>query len=166
MAEFNLTQSLLMDALDFNPETGVFVWKKPTSNRVRAGRVAGRVTVIGYVAIGIYGKLYSAHRLAWLWVYGEWPKNELDHIDHNRQNNAINNLRNVTRSQNNENRITAQSNNIVGLLGVSFLKDTRKYQARIQINGKQKKIGYFPTAEEAHAAYVKEKRANHATCTI
>ena len=161
-----LTQEHLKELLDYNSDTGVFVWNKPSSNRVRIGSIAGSINSYGYRTIRIDGKQYMAHRLAWMYMNGDFPYCQIDHIDHNRENNRIANLRDVSRSSNLENQIKPKSNNSTGYLGVSFYKERKKFAAQIQIKGKKKLIGYFENAQDAHDAYVAKKRAHHLTCTI
>lgn len=102
-----------------------------------------------------------AHRLAWLYMTGEWPRQEIDHIDGDRANNKWLNLRDVDHATNMQNRRVAQSNNVGGFLGVS----RRAESIHIAYVG-TKYIGSFRTPEEAHAAYVQRKRAAHDGCTI
>ena len=155
----------LRKSLDYNPETGEFRWKI-AAGRVRAGSLAGCVQPNGRLYIRFQGKRYQAHRLAWLLTHGEWPDEMIDHLDGNPLNNRISNLRDVSRSVNNQNQRKAQSRNSTGFLGVSFHKRTGKFQAQITLNGKDKHLGYFPTAELAHAAYLAAKREIHEGCTI
>lgn len=164
-----ITQSRLKEVLDYNPETGMFVWKLSRGRNARLGENAGSMRCDGYIAIKIDGKSYKAHRLAWLFIYGYLPKNDTDHRDHDRSNNRINNLRDVTRSENQENQIKARTNNVsTRLLGVYFRDDysINKYVAKIRISGKLTPLGCFSTAESAHAAYVAAKRIHHGTCTL
>lgn len=105
-----------------------------------------------------------AHRLAWLYIYGKWPQNELDHLDGNRANNKIANLRDAGDVLNSQNRRSPNKNNGVGLLGVS--RHGLRFKAMIGVNWKIKYLGIFDTKEEAHAVYVKAKRKLHAGCTI
>ena len=111
--------------------------------------------------------MYLAHRLAWLYVYGVWPVGQVDHINHNRADNMIKNIRDTTSFGNQQNQIKANvRNKSTGLLGTSFHKGTGKYQAKIVCNGKQIYIGIFETAKEAHKAYLKTKRKLHTTNTL
>ena len=156
----------LRDALNYNPETGEFTWEI-SAGRVRAGSLAGCVDKSrGRLCVNFQGKLYLAHRLAWLLAYGKWPDEMIDHIDGNPLNNRISNLRDVSQSLNQQNQRKASANNSTGFLGVSFHKQTAKFQARIALNGKLKHLGLFPTAELAHAAYLAVKREIHEGCTI
>lgn len=174
-----LTAQFVRSILDYDPETGVFTWKmRPVSmfkdgkqsaeqnakkwNTRFAGKTAG--VKIGpkakpYIAITINRTKYRAHRLAWLIVYGEWPPEgyHIDHINGAGLDNRIANLRLATRSQNMANR-GAQRNGASGFKGVSWNKQKLRWEAYICINNKQRHLGYFDIAEEAHAAYVAAAR--------
>ena len=155
-----ITQSSLQELLDYDPETGVFVWKVGS----RRGKVAGFVQSGGYIQICIEGKNYYAHRLAWLYAHGESVPTLLDHMDGDRSNNRVANLRPSSFRQNGENQRAARSDNSTGLLGVS--KKRGKWRAAIKVDGKTRHIGTFDTPEAAHAAYVLNKRRLHEGCTI
>lgn len=148
----NITASYVRQILDYDPETGIFVWRVKRNNRIPAGSVAGRDNGLGYIRIGINGRNYKAHRLAWLITYGQWPSKHIDHIDGNRANNMISNLREASVSQNSMNRKLSIINTS-GYKGVYWHTQVYKWQARIMIHGKAKHLGLFDTAEEAHAAY-------------
>lgn len=150
-----LTQSRLKELLDYDPETGVF-----TQNGVRLGSNKG---CNGYVRITIGRKSYRAHRLAFFWMNGAWPKLDVDHINGVRDDNRWRNLREVTRHENCCNIGGAKSNNKSGFLGVSLKKSTGRFQAQIYKAGKYVHLGYHPTAEAAHAAYLKAKDELHPT---
>jgi len=131
------------------------------------GSIAGHIRKDGYLHIKIDGKSYLAHRLAWLYVHGVWPTEDIDHRFHNTLDNRIGELRDVSNHENMQNRIKANNNNIsTGLLGATFHKATGKYSAEITFDGKRKYLGLFASAEEAHAAYLSAKRIHHSTCTI
>jgi hypothetical protein len=106
----------------------------------------------GYIVVKADGRSYKAHRVAWLLAKGAWPEKMLDHIDGNRGNNRMSNLREVTRSQNQYNR-KVMGYALSGLKGASYNARDRKWQATIRIDGKSKNLGYFDTAEAAHLAY-------------
>jgi hypothetical protein len=146
-----LTQARLKQILSYQPESGIFRWKQKVARRVRVGDRAGNSHHSGYVFISIGGRLYAAHRLAWFYVYGEWPKGDVDHKNTIRSHNWIDNLRLATRSQNVANgRLRAI--NTVGLKGVS--RNQTKWMARIRKDDQLIFIGNFDSPEEAHAAYV------------
>lgn len=162
-----LTQSRLREVLEYQPETGIFI--RISGYQKRIGKVAGRVhPKRGYREIHIDGKLYYAHRLAWLYMTGEWPKDEVDHKNHIRDDNKWSNLRDVTASVNQQNRIACQKNSKSGFLGVKKHErcKSRPWQAQIKSNGKILSLGYFSTPEEAHEAYINAKRIYHSGCII
>lgn len=153
-----LTVERLRQALDYDRETGVFSWALPRIG-MRAGTIAGSPHPGGYVAIRLDGRTYLAHRLAWLWVYGEWPALEIDHIDGDRANNAISNLRDVPRYMNSQNKKQANRDSKTGYLGVCRIP--KGWKAQIGANGVHHNLGTYPTPEEAHEAYLAAKRALH-----
>ena len=151
----------LLSELDYDPETGIFTWK--SSNRFRVkGADAGSKSERGYISIGIRGKIYKAHRLAWLFVHGVWPTGQIDHIDRDKSNNRIANLRDVGQSINQENRIDPRADNELGVVGVSLWSDGRPgFKAQIKVRGKVLYLGTFQTVEEANAAYIEAKKNQH-----
>ena len=160
--------------LSYDPETGVFRWLSDRKSgahgsitHAHAGDVAGSI-VHGYVIIGIGKTLYRAHRLAWLYMTGEWPSLDIDHIDTCRANNAFANLRLATRTMNAENNRRARKNSSSGLAGVYHVprSPAKPWKAQIRSDGKQHYLGCFATCEEAHAAFVAAKRQLHKGCTI
>ena len=140
----------LKSVLRYEPETGLFFWRKTLGSKGVAGSEAGTDSH-GYLAIRIDKKLYLAHRLAWFYVNCEWPS-ILDHKDRDRRNNRITNLRLATHSENKANR-SAPSNNSSGIKGVSFNKQMRKWQASICKQYKQNHLGFFSSKEGAAEAY-------------
>lgn len=151
----------LRSLLDYDPETGKFTWRVRTSNRVDVGRGAGcREARDGYIYIRLDDTLYKAHRLAWLYVHGEWPIGALDHINGIPGDNRIVNLRAASPSQNSCNQ-RRQSNNSSGFKGVSWYKRDGKWKAHITYRGKGFHLGYFDTAEEAYAAYCAKAKELH-----
>lgn len=148
-------QERLKELLSYDPLTGVFLWKVDRSN-IKRGTLAGRYDKAGYIRIGIDGREYRAHRLAWLYMTGEWPEIFLDHRDMDKNNNAWSNLRLATKSQNAAN-IGPLKSNTSGIKGVSFhsggAKGGKPWQANITKNGKAMGLGIFATKEEARAAY-------------
>jgi len=145
--------------LEYRPETGVFVWRDGQA----AGCIAGTLDS-GYLKIRYLGRQYRAHRLAWLFTYGEWPRGDIDHINGVRSDNRIANLRVVSKSENMENIRVTTTRNRSGFLGV-YRKGGR-FRADITVKKKTVHLGYFVTAEEAHAAYVEAKRRLHGGCTL
>ena len=140
--------------LRYDRDTGDFFWLVKRGSRGIAGRKAGSIDGKRYIRIRIDGVDYRAHRLAWLLEYGEWPTDQLDHIDLDRKNNAILNLRQANNSLNNFNRET-QSNNTSGVTGVRFDRFRSKWKAEIKKDGKMKYLGRFATKEEAAAVRAK-----------
>lgn len=153
------------ELLDYDALTGVFVWRVHRNNNARRGDVAGTLN-LGYVVIAVDDKLYRAHRLAWLWAHGAWPAGHIDHIDGNRANNALANLRDVSRNVNQQNRKNAKHNSTSGLLGVSWCAPSRKWRAQIGVAGARMYLGRFATKEEAHARYLEAKRELHEGNTL
>ena len=147
-----LTAEYLRSVLHYDPETGTFTWKVSTGPRVRPGEVAGVApNNKGYFHIQIHNRTYKLHRLAWLYVYGEWPKLDTDHINRDRADNRIANLRDISHKQNGQNRKSSR-NNTSGHAGVSWYKQTSKWKAKICHNYRSISLGYFATIEEAVAA--------------
>ena len=161
-----ITASRLKELIEYCPNTGLMIWKKDNSNpnRIKAGSFVGTVTKKGYVNVQIDKKMYKAHRLAWLYVYGEMPSKQIDHINGVRSDNRISNLREANNLQNSHNRRKPNNVSTTGFLGVVKKKD--RFQSRINVNGKRFHLGCFDTAEEAYAAYVSAKRIYHEFCTI
>ena len=147
----DLTQARLKELLSYDPDTGIFVWIKSTDKRISIGAVAGIVNNRGYRRIKIDGKHRRAHRLAWLYVHGVWPDGELDHMNRDKLDNRISNLRIATRSENLQNT-NIRKNNTSGVKGVWLNKVRRKWVASVHINRKYKHLGHFNTIEEATAA--------------
>lgn len=148
-----LTQKELRKALNYDPLTGLFTWASPRKS-VNVGEVAGDFSG-RYVRIKFQQKSYPASCLAWLWMTGAWPDNEVDHFDTNKHNNRWGNLREATRTQNSYNARPMRGKKYSSLKGVSFVKGRKKgWVAHIRTGGKHSKfIGFYATAEEAHAAY-------------
>lgn len=161
-----ITQELLKENLSYDKESGIFCRIKANTNAVKIGSVAGSMHSDGYMYICVNSKSNSAHRLAWLYVYGEFPKDEIDHINGIKTDNRICNLRPSTRKENMQNLRNANKNNSTGFLGVSFDKRANKFTAQIHINGKQKKLGTFNNPEDAHNCYLIEKTKIHPFSTI
>ena len=151
-------------ALNYDPLTGVFVWKNHKRRPDLVGHRAGSPTSTGYWAIAIFNQKRLAHRLAWLWMTGEWPINHIDHIDGNKQNNSFANLREVSRFGNLQNMRLPTKANKSGFLGVSAHQG--KWRVQIMAHGKLIRESGFDTPEIAHQRYLQLKRLHHGTCTI
>lgn len=145
-----ITQERLKELLNYNPETGLFTWLGKKSSQ-RLGRVAGTPNTDGYTSICVDYRLYLAHRLAFLYMTGEWPKQQVDHINHSESDNRWCNLRDVSQSVNKRNSRGLQKNNKSGFRGV--YKRGEKYRACTNLGGKTLNIGTFHSAEEAYKAY-------------
>lgn len=155
-----LAQKQLKELLWYNPYTGLFFWNAHKEGGAKAGDVAGWIDSHGYRHIHVNGKTYYAHRLAWLYIKGVWPKDRIDHKNRVKHDNRFDNLREATQSQNAANS-TKQKNNTSGYKGVSFRKDTPKYVAQIESNGKHKNLGSFDCPKEAYAAYCQAAKELH-----
>lgn len=159
-----LTADRLRDVINYDPITGVFTWRARVSSTIYAGDPAGSLSSRGYLRITVDKIEYRANRLAWLYMHGSWPEFEVDHIDGDRANNRIVNLRDATRAINSQNQRRAQSHNKCGVLGVSAKRN--RWEARITYGGIKRYIGTFETQELAHEAYLEAKRRFHPGCTI
>lgn len=162
----DLLPSQLRELLRYNPKTGHLFWKGSPARCVKAGSLAGNIQRSnGYRYICVGGRSIRAHRIAWAIFYGAWPADTIDHINGIRDDNRIENLRNVTRTENAQNERKARvSNKSTGLLGAYRVGN--KFRAIIHVDGKPKDLGRFDSAEDAHTAYLLAKRRFHAGCTI
>lgn len=158
MAKVDLTAQKLRDALDYNPETGIFTWRSKIAHKVVVGKIAG-CNSRGYISIRVYGRMYAAHRLAWLYVHGEWPTMWIDHINGAKSDNRIANLRDSNATDNGLNSHRPRSHNSASpYLGVTKPKKYKRWLAKITIQGKRQMLGCYDTAEEARDAYLDAKR--------
>lgn len=146
-----LSVERLRELLAYDPGTGLFTWLV-SRGPAKAGALAGSLSPIGYFQIRIDQTLYYVHRLAWLYMTGEWPKDQIDHADGNKTNNRFANLREATQSENSANT-GLRPHNTSGFKGAYWIAERQKWLASIKIEGRTKFLGYFLTAEEAHAAY-------------
>jgi hypothetical protein len=140
--------------LNYDPITGIFTWNVRRNWKVCKGYMAGTLDKDGYISILVNGKKHQAHKLAWFYHYGTIPEMGLDHRDVNPANNAINNLRLATGTQNQGNR-HKMITNTSGAKGVCWDKRKKKWKAAIQKNRKVKNLGNFDTVELASTAYQK-----------
>lgn len=150
-----ITQERLKEVLHYNPDTGIFVWKAITRRRIRKGDVAGSPSK-GYTVIWIDKIRYREHRLVFLYVTGEFPRNEVDHINRIKNDNRWCNLRLVTTLENKRN-LPMFKNNTSGFTGVCWRKREKKWVACIDTNYKKTHLGYFINKEDAIMA---RKEAN------
>ena len=147
-----ITQGRLKEVLDYDPETGEFCWRVTLSRRAMAGKRAGATSPsVLFRLIGIDGVRHMAHRLAWLYAYGTFPIGHLDHINRNKSDNRIKNLRKATKIENGGNSKARKSRS--GLKGAHWHEGAKKWTSDIHHNGKKIYLGLFGTAKEAHAAY-------------
>ena len=157
----------------YNPETGE-IFHATSLFKKRIGTVAGNVSPTGYRLVKIKSKSFPAHRIAWVLHYGEWPLDDIDHINGIRSDNRIQNLRLCTQSLNNQNLKKARADNQCGYLGVGVehihLKRKniviKRYRARIMMYGKSKSLGNFDCPKLAHLAYLEAKRELHEFNTL
>lgn len=159
----SLTAERARELFDYDEQTGNLVRKVQVGSRGRVGDIAGTPNH-GYIQIQVDGRIHHAHRIAWLIKAGAFPLGDIDHIDGQRSNNAWANLREVSRSVNLQNQRKPHCDSRTGLLGI--YQSGHRFVARICRNGRTRVIGSFPTAEEAHAAYVSAKRELHEGCTL
>lgn len=147
-----LTPERLREILYYEETTGLFLPRKSRKGRKPKGLRIGWRKPGGYIMITIDGSAYRAHRLAWLYIHGEWPSMHLDHIDGDTSNNRISNLRLASVAENMANAKRPRTNTS-GYKGVSWHRGAKKWTARMKANGTSHYLGLFATAEEAHAAY-------------
>lgn len=163
MATADLTAQRLRELLHYDPETGVFTWIASPRKSIAAGAEAGCVPKPGrkgkYIVITIDKSHHYAHRLAWLYVTGGWPTNNIDHKNGDRFDNRFANLRDVSQRVNRENQTVCNRNNVLGVLGVR--KIGMRFYSKIRARGKVHALGGYPTPEEAHDAYMRAKVVQH-----
>lgn len=156
-----LTQERLKEVLNYDPDTGVFIWRVRLNNNGPAiGESAGSVTARGYRLIAVDGRQYRAHRLAWLYAFGTGLEQTFDHRDGDTLNNAITNLRPCSQSENLQNTKLPKSNKS-GLMGVCLCRQTGKWMAQIHVDYMRIWLGRHSTKEEAHQAYLAAKAKLH-----
>jgi hypothetical protein len=154
-----LDMALLKETLSYDPETGLFTRLKRTSNCIKANQTACRLNKrTKYRQVSFDGVEYQSHRLIWMYVYGTWPKGQIDHINRDKSDNRLSNLRDCSISENKQNS-GVYKNNKTGFRGIS--KKGKKYEANIRVNGKRKYIGSFNSAELAYNTYVMFARKLH-----
>ena len=157
-----LTAERARELLDYDGDTGVLTWKTYRCGLAQAGFTAGTINCFGYRKIVIDRKQYLAHRLAWLISHGDWPEHEIDHINGERDDNRLCNLRDIPRHHNQQNQTKPQASNKKSqYLGVCWLESRKKWQASIWAKGKTKFLGHYDCEHAAHHAYVAAKRRLH-----
>ena len=160
-----LTADYLRTVLDYYPRTGLFFWRWRegligSTNARYAGRVAGQPDAAGYIRIDINSRHYLAHRLAWFYVRGCWPSDQLDHINENKSDNRIANLRESNHGPNNV-RSKPMKNNQSGVVGIYRTKNGARWVAHVGYERGKLYLGTFATIEEAKAARDKAARRLH-----
>ena len=162
MAMQSVTQDQLKELLHYDPETGVFTNKVTRNARAKQGTAAGALTVDGYIVIQISMQKIHAHRLAWLYVHGCWPKNQIDHINRIRNDNRLCNIRDVTPSENIHNA-SDNSRNTSGYRGVTWNCQSKKWQAQTMVRYKYVYLGLYDCPKEAFAVVDAKRRELHPT---
>ena len=145
-----ITNAELKELLHYDPVTGHFTWLV-SRGRAKVGKVAGSHDGQGYINITLSRRSYCAHRLAHLYMMGDWPEHDIDHEDLNKSNNKWLNLRPATGSQNEANK-PLRSDNTLGYKGV--YRAGNRFAAQIKTNGVKKHLGYFDSAYDAHQSYL------------
>ncbi len=143
-----INQSELKELLHYEPDTGIFTWKVSLNRKIKIGSIAGTKNKYwGYIYIGLKQKKYRAHRLAWFYMTGEWPKG-IDHDNHIRDDNRWLNLKEATQSKNTKNQ-SLRKDNKSGFTGVCWCDKWKKWVAKINVNGKTKYLGNSDNLSEA-----------------
>jgi hypothetical protein len=148
------TQKYLNSILRYDFKTGFLYRKVRTANCVQIGDKAGHLSFRGYIRLKVKGKQYYAHRIIWCMINGLFPINQIDHQNHIRTDNRIENLKLATNQENCKNR-TISILNTSGTIGVTWNKANKKWNARVTINGKRINLGYFEDKEDAIKARAK-----------
>lgn len=147
-----LSLEILKKNLKYSPDTGVFTWRKELTRNSYRGKPAGCIdSDTGYLVIRINNVLHYAHRLAWLYCHEEWPSEVIDHINHDRSDNRLQNLRVVNRQENSRNMVL-NAKNTSGVTGVCFDRWAGRWKAYIAVDGRLLHLGRFDTKEEAITA--------------
>jgi hypothetical protein len=163
-----MTYEHLIKRLKYSLVSGIFTWNErevltiqdKTWNKKHAGKVTGYIRHNGYKVINLEGREYTCSRLAWFYIYKKWPTLEIDHINCDKLDNRISNLREASRSENAINK-TTQSNNTTGYKGVWKRKNLNSWVAEIGKDGKRIKLGSFASPQEAHQAYLRASKELH-----
>lgn len=151
----DITQEYLKSVLHYDPDTGVFTWVAKIAKKICVGNIAGCVTGVGrYRYIKIHGQTFAEHRLAFLYMTGALPIDEVDHINHNRTDNRWDNLRDVDRKNNGRNHKVSKRNNS-GVVGVHWDANRKKWSASITYDGRIIYLGRYSQIEDAAEARAK-----------
>jgi len=140
----------IKDYLKYNPETGVLTWRERPSNRVHVGDVAGSPHGNGYISLRCCGRKYYAHRVAWYLTFGQWPNN-IDHINGDGTDNRLENLRDVSPTENHRNQ-RIRKNCLSGHMGVRWSERDKRWRAYITVEGVQKNLGSYKAKADAISA--------------
>lgn len=154
-----ITHERLLDLVDYDQVTGAFIWNAKREH-CRPGNSVGYLMPTGYISICLDGRKYCGHRLAWFYVHGVWPEGVIDHINHDKSDNRLVNLRDVSQTLNLQNRYEPLEGSASGVLGASPYKHGG-FRASIKVNRRFVHIGVFPTAEQAGEAYLNYKSSHH-----
>lgn len=155
MSARDLTASRLRELVEYDPETGIFVWRVNRTGSAKAGSIVGpnSMSIDGYKTARVCGKHYQQHRLAWLYIYGKWPSGQIDHLNRIRTDNRISNLRDVSNLENNQNCLK-KSNNTSGYKGVHLVRPTGRWRAQLRVDGRRIDLGTYDTPQQAGEAYI------------
>lgn len=147
-----VSQSEVRSLFNYKKDSGELIWIKKSSlfSNVPVGSAAGYKMSDGYLSVKINGRLYLHHRIIWLWMYGYFPEGDIDHIDRDRSNNRLNNLREVSRQCNIRNSKVGKLNN-TGVKGVRWFGRDNKWRAYIKVNNVSIWLGDFLDFSEAVA---------------
>jgi len=159
MKDAPINLSRLKELLSYDPDTGVFIWKV-SRGKVKIGDAAGAPDSEGYIKIGVAGNSYRRGRLAWFYVHGVWPKELIDHINQDKSDDRLVNLREATKKENQRNK-RKYKNNKSGYKGVSWNCDNKCWQAAIAHGAGKIALGYFKTKERAYEAYCEAAKKLH-----
>lgn len=155
-------QALLRKLFDYDPHTGVVTRLVCTANRHTPGEQVGYLAARGYLQAGVFATKYYLHRLIWMWVYGTWPVNKIDHVNRVRSDNRLINLREVSNAENCHNT-SRQTRNWSGYTGVAWDKNRCLWLAQITVSGRHFHLGRYSTPAEASVAYQAAKAIHHPT---
>ena len=151
LSAVDLTAELLRSLVYYDPEAGVFYSLSDRNGGIKAGQSLGSENGKGYIDFNLCGRSYRSHRLAWLYVYGVWPKDQIDHINRDRADNRIDNLREASNKENQQNASLSKRNSS-GYKGVTWYKRHQKWTASIRVSRKLLHLGYFKRINDAVAA--------------
>jgi HNH endonuclease len=154
-----LSANALREILTYNPQSGFFVRKTMVGSRGAVGQIVGSLHHSGYLHVWIGKYQYLLHRLVWLWMTGDWPVEQIDHINGDKSDNRWSNLRAATHGQNKRNSRLSK-NSTSGYVGVSYFRSNRRWYSYLTLNGKKVFVGFFKNAIDAaacrnvHSAYL------------